>query len=184
MAKLTLKRQTSFGDLSEGWKTVTISNATRGRYDGGGTKYIDINFEEYDEKIKLRAHQKFVKATNEEFCVLSIFRYAGAGFVEAEGDVVDIDDNPKNLIGKKLQVYFFKNAKGYTDISDNVCVAQPMINVAEEWTEEDIKDLKESQTYRIEKYINEYVKPKMNSDSWDTPSSNDSGPPENNDDWD
>ena len=184
MAKLTLKKTSSFGDLSEGWKTVTISSATRGRYPNNGTKYIDINFSEYDDKIKLRAHQKFAKATNEEFSILSIFRYAGAGFTEAEGDVVDIDDNPSNLVGKKLQVYFFKNAKGYTDISENVCVAEPMQNIAEEWTEQDIKELKDTQTYRIEKYINEYVKPKMNSDSWDTPSSNDSGPPESTDDWD
>ena len=179
MAKLTLKRSTGLGDLSEGWKNVTINSAKRGKYDNNGTKYIDITFEEYDEKIKLRAHQKFVKATNEEFCVLSIFRYAGAGFVEADGDIVDIDDDPKNLIGCKLQVYFFKNAKGYTDISDNVCVAGPMKNVAEEWTEEDIKDLKDSQTFRINKYITEYVKPNM------VVSSNDSGPPASeDDDWD
>ena len=179
MAKLTLKRSTGLGDLSEGWKTVTINSAKRGKYDNNGTKYVDITFKEYDEKIKLRAHQKFEKATGLEFCVLNIFRYAGAGFVESDGDVVDINDDPKHLIGSKLQVYFFKNAKGYTDISDNVCVAGPMKNVAEEWTEEDIKDLKDSQTFRINKYITEYVKPNM------VVNSNDSGPPvSEDDDWD
>ena len=185
MAKLTLKKSTGLGDLSQGWKTVTINGAKKGRYDNNGTKYIDITFEEYDEKIKLRAHQKFIKATNEEFCIGNIFRYAGAGIQEAQDGVAEIDTKtPSHLIGKKIQVYFFKNAKGYTDISDNVCVAEPMKNIAEEWDEAGIKELKSEQTYRIEKYINEYVKPKANSDSWDAPSSNDSGPPEDNDDWD
>ena len=43
------------GGYDEGWKTVTISSAKKGRYDNAGTKYIDITFEEYDEKIRLRA---------------------------------------------------------------------------------------------------------------------------------
>ena len=80
MAVLTVKKGANqFADLSTGWKEVTIVGAKRGQYDNNGTKYIDITFEGYPENVKLRAHQKFNKKTNEEFVVLNIFRNANAG---------------------------------------------------------------------------------------------------------
>ena len=185
MAKLTLKKTTDLGDLSPGWKKVTISGAKRGSYDfGEKKKFIDITFEGYAENVKLRAHQKFNKTTKEEFCIANIFRYANAGISEVDGDQVEIDTSPENLIGKELQVYFYKNAKGYTDISDNVVPAGPFKNIAEEWTAEEVEGFKKT-TYnnRIAPYISKFSN--GNSGSWDAPSSNDSGPPvSEDDDWD
>ena len=113
-----------------------------------------------------------------------IFRYANAGISEVDGDQVEIDTSPENLIGKELQVYFYKNAKGYTDISDNVVPAGPFKNIAEEWTAEEVEGFKKT-TYnnRIAPYISKFSN--GNSGSWDAPSSNDSGPPvSEDDDWD
>ena len=121
MALLTLKRTENLGDLTPGWKTITVVAAKKGKYDGeNGTKYIDIMFEGYSENIKLRAHQKVYKKTGEEFCIGNIFRYANAGIEESDGKQVKLDLSPKNLVGKSFQAYFYKNKKGYTDISDKV----------------------------------------------------------------
>ena len=183
MAKLTLKKTQDLGDLTPGWKTVTISGAKKGSYDfGEKKKFIDITFEDYSENVKLRAHQKFNKTTKEEFCIGNIFRYANAGIKETDGDQVEIDTAPKNLVGKSLQVYFYKNAKGYTDISDNVVPAGPFKNIAEEWTEEEIEGFKKT-TYnnRIAPYISQFSN--SNGAPWE--SSNDTGPPvSEDDDWD
>ena len=185
MAVLTLKRTQSLGDLTPGWKTLTVVAAKKGKYDSGeGKKYIDIMFEGYSENVKLRAHQKINKTTKEEFCIGNIFRYANAGIEEADGEQAKINTSPKNLIGKTFQAYFFKNKKGYTDISDNIVPAAPFKNIAEEWTQEQIDELKKD-TYhnRILPYISQFSNGSTN--SWDAPSSNDTGPPvSEDDDWD
>ena len=177
MAVLTVKKSANiYADLSTGWKEVTIVGAKRGQYENGGTKYIDITFEDYPENVKLRAHQKFNKTTKEEFVVLSIFRNANAGVKEVakseDGEFrVDIDDNPANLVGKKLNVYFYKNAKGYTDISDRT-VPTVFENALDKYTEDDIVGLKR---YTYENRIKPFIT-QANSDEWDAPSSN--GAPE------
>ena len=181
MAVLTLKRQ-SLGDLTPGWKTLTVVAAKKGKYEGGeGKKYLDIMFEGYAENVKLRAHQKFNKTTKEEFCIGNIFRYANAGIEETDGDQVEINTTPKNLIGKELQVYFYKNAKGYTDVSDNTAPAVPFENAVEKWTEERIEKHKKYAEGRTKQFA------KVNTDDWDAPSANgaDTGPPvkEDEDDW-
>ena len=185
MALLTLKRTENLGDLTPGWKTVTVVAAKKGKYDSGeGKKYIDIMFEGYSENVKLRAHQKFNGTTKEEFCIGNIFRYANAGIEETDGNQAKIDTSPKNLIGKSFQAYFFKNKKGYTDISDNIAPAAPFKNIAEEWTQEEIDSLKKA-TYhnRIVPYIAQFSN--GSTDSWDSPKSGDAGPPvSEDDDWD
>ena len=185
MALLTLKRTENLGDLTPGWKTITVVAAKKGKYDGeNGTKYIDIMFEGYSENIKLRAHQKVYKKTGEEFCIGNIFRYANAGIEESDGKQVKLDLSPKNLVGKSFQAYFFKNKKGYTDISDNIVPATPFENIAEKWTQEEIDGLKKD-TYhnRILPYISQFSN--GNKDNWDTPDSHDTGPPvSEDDDWD
>ena len=186
MAVLTVKKSANqFADLSTGWKEVTIVGAKRGQYDNNGTKYIDITFEGYPENVKLRAHQKFNKKTNEEFVVLNIFRNANAGVKEVaeseDGEFrVEIDDTPANLIGKKLNVYFYKNAKGYTDISDRT-VPTAFKNALDEYTEEDIANLKK---YTYENRIKPFTT-QAGDDSWDAPSSNGSAeaPTETDANW-
>ena len=173
MAVLTVKKSSNqFADLSAGWKEVTIVGAKRGQYDNEGTKYIDITFDGYPENVKLRAHQKFNKKTNEEFVVLSIFRNANAGIKEVaeseDGEFrVEINDDPANLIGQKLNVYFYKNAKGYTDISDRT-VATVFKNALDEYTQEEItKLMKYTYENRIKPFITQ-----TDSDSWNPSSSN------------
>ena len=173
MAVLTVKKGANqFADLSTGWKEVTIVGAKRGQYDNEGTKYVDITFEDYPENEKLRAHQKFNKTTKEEFVVLSIFRNANAGVKEVaqseDGEFrVEIEDDPVNLIGKKLNVYFYKNAKGYTDISDRT-VPTVFKNALDEYNEEEIANLMK---YTYENRIKPFIT-QSNSDGWDAPSSN------------
>ena len=185
MAVLTVKKSSNvYADLSTGWKEVTIVGAKRGQYDNNGSKYVDITFEGYPENVKLRAHQKFNKTTKEEFVILNIFRNANAGIKEVaeseDGEYrVEIDDDPKYLIGKTLNVYFYKNAKGYTDISDRT-VPTAFKNALDTFTEDDIVGLKR---YVYENRIKPYVST-IATDSWDSPSVNgDSGPPEETDDW-
>ena len=174
MAVLTLKRTQSLGDLTPGWKTLTVVAAKKGKYDSGeGKKYIDITFDGYPESVKLRAHQKFNKKTNEEFVVLNIFRNANAGVKEVaqseDGEFrVEIDDSPENLIGKKLNVYFYKNAKGYTDISDRT-VPTVFKNALDEYTQEDIDNLMK---YTYENRIKPFIT-QSSPDTWDA-SSNES----------
>ena len=173
MPVLTVKKSSNiYADLSTGWKEVTIVGAKRGQYENGGTKYIDITFEDYPENVKLRAHQKFNKTTKEEFVVLSIFRNANAGVKEVaqseDGEFrVEIEDDPVNLIGKKLNVYFYKNAKGYTDISDRT-VPTAFENSLDVFTEDDIVGLKR---YTYENRIKPYIT-QISSDDLDILGSN------------
>ena len=186
MATLTVKK-VAMVDWSPGWKTVTISGAKRGKYEGGdGKKYLDVFFEGYPETIKLRVHQKFNKTTKEEFNISNLFRYANAGIEEVSqtedgGEMmVEINTAPENLAGKKLNVYFYKNAKGYTDISDNVVPGEPYENVVETFTESDIDGLKKyTFTNRIEPYISTF---KADSDSWDKGEGGASAPTDD-EDW-
>ena len=163
MALLTVKK-VAMVDWSPGWKTVVISGAKRGKYEGGdGKKYLDVFFEGYPETIKLRVHQKFNKTTKEEFNISNLFRYANAGIEEAsktdDGSevMVEINTDPVSLIGKKLNVYFYKNAKGYTDISDNVVPGEPFENIVETFKESDLEGLmKYTYSNRIEPYISTF----------------------------
>ena len=187
MGVITIKKNASYADFTEGWKSLVISGAKKGKYDTGNKgKYIDIWFEGYPETVKLRAHAKVRKDTGEEFCIHNIFLNANAGIVEVseseEENRVKIDIDPTLLIGKELQVFFYKNAKGYTDVSDNTAPAVPFENAVEKWTEERIEKQKTYAEGRTKQFA------KVNTDDWDATSSNknDSGPPkvEEEDDWD
>ena len=186
MGVITIKKNASYADFTEGWKSLVISGAKKGKYDTGNQgKYIDIWFEGYPETVKLRAHAKIRKDTGEEFCIHNIFLNSNAGIVEvSEGEEenrVKIDIDPTLLIGKELQVFFYKNAKGYTDVSDNTAPAVPFENAVEKWTEERIEKQKKYAEGRTKQFA------KVNTDNWDSPSDNgaDTGPPtsEEEDDW-
>ena len=188
MAVLTVKKNVEFADYTPGWKVVVIEAAKRGAYDqgtAGGKKYLDLFFEGYPENIKLRVHQKFNKTTNEEFNIANAFRYANAGIKDAsESETemrVEIDITPENIIGKKLNVYFYKKANGYTEVSDNVAPGEPFENIVETFDESRIENFKK---YTFENRIKPYVST-ISSDGWDSPSENgDGGPPEEKEeDW-
>ena len=144
MGVITVKKNVSYADFTQGWKTLVISGAKKGKYDTGNQgKYIDIWFEEENR--------------------------------------VEITIDPTLLIGKELQVFFYKNAKGYTDVSDNTAPAVPFENAVEKWTEERIEKQKKYAEGRTKQFA------KTNTDKWDDPSANgnDTGPPkiEEDDDW-
>ena len=159
MAVITIKKNQDFTDYSVGWKELTIISAEKGKYDNEkATKYIDLRFESYPENMKLRLHQKFNKTTKEEFCVTRAFRYTNTGIkeiAESEGDYrVEIDTNPEHLIGQKINGYFYKNEKGYTDISDNILPAKSFENQIEKWDE---KKIEESKSYTFKNNIKPYI---------------------------
>ena len=104
-------------DLPTGWKTITISNATDG--DWNGTRYIDLHFEGLPESVKCRIWSKENEETKEDFGIGNLFHYADAGLTEVDGGVT-IDDNTNHLKGKSLNVFFYENENGYTDAAQRV----------------------------------------------------------------
>jgi len=178
MALLKVKKTEGFVAPSDGWHEVTIASVERGMYPAGTkTKYIDIRFEEFPEQVKLRVHQAFSKEDNSEWKVLSVFRYANAGISEilvtegGEEGQMDIDDDPANLIGCKLNVYVYRNAKGYTDISENVAPAA----FSNDWESYSKSEVEEKKKIIYESQIKSYISDKRfkeNEDSWDSLSSN------------
>lgn len=146
MAVITVKKgNNNFADYSVGWKSLEIESAEKGAYDNG-TKYMDVFFVGYPANCKLRLHEKHNKKTKEEFNITRAFRYANAGITEvaeSEGDFrVNIEVEPYHLVGESLTVYFYKNKKGYSDISDNVLPGLPFKNEIEDWTQDQIDDSK------------------------------------------
>ena len=55
-----------------------------------------------------------------------------------------LDDSPAGLKGKSLQVFFYKKANGYSEISAKVVPAVPFKNIVDDITEDRITQLKAS----------------------------------------
>ena len=115
---LTINKTTSYPSLDPGWHTVTIKSAKYGDYNSN--KFIDINFDNYPENLKLRVYESVNKTTGEEWRIGQLFRFANAGISGgldgANGSVVmKIDDDANNLRGKQINVYFYKKGK-YTEV--------------------------------------------------------------------
>ena len=178
------KSESSFVAPTEGWHEVTILSADRGMYPTGNkSKYIDLRFEEFPEQVKLRVHQTF-DDDGAEWKILGVFRYANAGISEifATEDGLEaqmnIDDKPEHLIGCKINVYVYKNAKGYTDISDKVA---PTV-FKNDWEAYDKAGVEEAKKYIYEKKIKTYIADKRYNpdadDSWDAGPPTENGAPE------
>ena len=140
---------TSYG---EGWKTVTISEAKKGDYNG--SLYYDLWFESYPDNLKCRVWEAKNK-DGEEFSIANLFRYSNPDILEEnENDSgkksIKIDDSPMALAGKKLQLLFYKNGNGYTEVAQKVVPAKPFQNVIDNITEDKIEGMKQS----AERYIN------------------------------
>ena len=119
------------GKFDEGWHELVISSAEYGVYKGSDTekKYVDLLFEGYPENMNLRIYEVINKTTNEEFKIASLFKYANAGIMGVLKDptgkrpVIQYDDEASGLVNKKVNVYFYKEAKtgkGYTRMYDNI----------------------------------------------------------------
>ena len=145
-------------DYSPGWKTVTISRAAYGVFNG--IQYLDVWFEGYPENLNARVYAK-KSDSGEEFAIGQVFRFANAGINSAlDGSngkmVIKMDDNPALLAGKTVNAYFYKDDK-YSRILKQFA---PVVfeNVAESFKENDVEYWKG----RAEKYYTDYVKPKLN----------------------
>ena len=103
------------GLWNDGWHEITISEAEYG--DWNDTKYIDIFFEDYPDTFKLRTFEMHNKETHEEFVVAKLFKFANAGIIDLikspDGkEALQYDDDVKHLIGKHINVLFYKEKKG------------------------------------------------------------------------
>ena len=141
---ITVTKSTG-GGYDEGWKTVTISSATKGDY--SGSKYIDLFFEGYPETLKCRVWEAR-SGEGEEFQIANMVRYSNPTVLdELDKDgttAASLDDSPAGLKGKSLQVFFYKKDNGYSEISPKVVPASPFTNIVDDITEERISRLKAS----------------------------------------
>ena len=149
--------QKSGGNYTDGWHTVEVSQAKRGDYNGSG--YIDIWFKDYPETLKCRVWEAR-NQEGEEFSVSNMIRYSNPTIIEegeVNGDtVVTVDDSEESLVGKKFQVLFYKNAKGYTEVAQKVAPAEPFKNIVDDFTSDRIEGIKAS----AEKYLAKRQAPK------------------------
>tara|TARA_Y100001963_G_C6734752_1_gene425782 strand:+ start:93 stop:674 length:582 start_codon:yes stop_codon:yes gene_type:complete len=120
------------GQYNAGWHELTISKAEYGNWkgpDGLAKRYLDVWFQGYPDNMNMRIYETFTKETNEEFKIASLFRFANAGILEILKDptgkkpVIQYDDDAKNLLGKVINVLFYKETKtgnNYSRIFDSV----------------------------------------------------------------
>jgi len=111
MAIKTVTGGVGGADFTPGWKELTIKNAKYGTYNTN--KYIDIWFEDYPENLNCRAYEAINKQTKEEFRIANWFKFANAGIQEvidngSKKPVITYDDDPENLVGTKINVFFYK----------------------------------------------------------------------------
>ena len=128
------------GDWASGWHLVTIHSAKYGDWEGN--KFLNLTFKDYPENFNLRLYAK-IGTNGEEFVIGNLFRFANAGIEEVLDDgsvdttVVKINDDPHNLVGKEINVLFFKKGE-YTEIYSSIA---PTVfkNAAESFTEDDVQ---------------------------------------------
>jgi len=159
MRTLTVKITENKGDMfPAGWHTLCIDTAKYGKFNDA--KFIDISFSEYNAKqIALRIYAKEGE-NGEEFAIGRLFRFANAGITSVsksdDGEaIVTLDDSSDQLIGKKLNIFFYKNAKGYTDCLTNVAPIE-FKNDLETFTAQDVEYWKGKGV----RYYDTYIKDK------------------------
>ena len=157
-------QKTKSNSYAEGWHNVTVSKAVKGEY--GESKYVDLRFETFPDNLKCRVWE----ARNQEgveFSVSNMIRYSNPTIMEegeVNGDIVaKVDDSPEALIGKKFQVLFYKNAKGYTEVAQKVAPSEPFKNIVDNFTDDRIDGIKAS----AEKYMAKRMAPKEDIDTSD-----------------
>ena len=157
MRTLTIKSGGGNNIYSTGWHELIVSKA---KYDEwNGSKCIDVYFDEYPENFNMRIYAK-TGQDGEEFAIGQLFRFANAGISSAlEGPdgtkVVKMDDSPEALIGKKMNVYFYKDGKYSRALSKTAPI--PFENAAESFNPADVDYWKG----RAEDYFTKYVEPKL-----------------------
>ena len=131
MAVKTMAMGGGDGKFNDGWHELAIATAEYGTYKSpnGEKKYLDLTFQGYPENMNLRVYEVTNKQTGEEFKVANLFRYANAGILGVLKDptgtkpVIQYDDEPSGLIGKKINALFYKEQKSgneYMRIFDTI----------------------------------------------------------------
>ena len=165
MRTLKVKKGAKFEDkFPPGWHTLTVLKAKYGTFQD--SKFIDVWFKEYADmpKLSLRIWAK-TGENGEEFAIGRLFRFANAGIKKVsksdDGDaIITIDDNPAELVGNKINVYFYKKGeKKYTEVLSNIAPTE-FSNELESFNASDIEYWKE----KAEDYYKNYVLSKKESD--------------------
>ncbi len=139
--------------LPTGWDVVTINSAVTGDYQG--KKFYDLTFEGIPEACNVRVWESISDfGDKSEYAIANLFRYSNPNIkdeIKGEGDdvAISVDDTPDALIGKRLNVYFFKNNKGYTDASSRILPAEPFQNAISEYSLEWIERKKQEIANKI-----------------------------------
>tara|TARA_Y100001973_G_C5191490_1_gene331290 strand:- start:1482 stop:2006 length:525 start_codon:yes stop_codon:yes gene_type:complete len=159
---MTIKKGSGSGNFKPGWSEVTANKATYGTLENG-SRYIDVWFETYPDSFNLRMYAKTSKA-GEEFAIANLFRFAQAGItevVDSSNDnevVVKIDDSAEQLIGKKFNIFLYKNSDGYYRVLQRIAPVEGE-NTLDTFTENDVNYWKG----KAEAYFTEWVKPNIGS---------------------
>jgi len=154
---LTVKKGSGGSKFSPGWHTATVSTAKYGTWND--TKFLDVCFEGYSDKMNMRVYAKEGK-NGEEFAIGNIFRFANAGIsdgLEGGGGEVTIklDDSEEQLIGKKMNIFLYKD-RDYSRVLSQVAPV-PFVNIVEEFTLDDVIYWKG----RAEAFFTKFVQPKL-----------------------
>ena len=150
MRTLTVKQGGSL--WSTGWHTLTVSTAKYGDYNG--SKFLEIGFKDYPDNFTLRIYAKVGK-DGEEFVIGNVYRFANAGITEVlegtGGDkVVKLDDSAKQMIGKQLNILFYKDGdytRAYSSVAPTV-----FENAIDSFTEKDVEFWKNKAETRFRDY--------------------------------
>tara|TARA_R100000781_G_scaffold70976_1_gene44473 strand:- start:10 stop:537 length:528 start_codon:yes stop_codon:yes gene_type:complete len=154
---LTVKKGNGASIYSPGWHEVTISKALYG--DWNGTKFLDICFEGYAEKMNARIYEKMGQ-DGEEFAIGQVFRFANAGITDAlesaDGSTtIKMNDEPSELIGKTVNIFLYKDGE-YSRVLKQVAPVA-FSNIVEEFKDEDVEYWKG----RAEKFFVDFIEPKI-----------------------
>ena len=150
MRTLTVKQGGSI--WATGWHTLTVTTAKYGDYNG--SKFLEIGFKDYPDNFTLRIYAKVGK-DGEEFVIGNVYRFANAGITEVlegtGGDkVVKLDDSAKQMIGKQLNILFYKDGdytRAYSSVAPTV-----FENAIDTFTEKDVEFWKNKAETRFRDY--------------------------------
>ena len=157
MAIKTMSHSSGKGIWSDGWHTLTISNAEYG--DWNRKKFLDVLFEGYPETFNLRVFEGINKETREEFAISKFFKMANAGIIDIikspDGkQAVQYDDDEEGLINKSINVFFYKeerNGKSFIKAFNQIAPIAQDGNVIS-YSDDDVSFWKRVAEENLEKY--------------------------------
>ena len=165
MAIKTMSMSTGNGQYNEGWHTVTISKAEYGTWkspDGNSKRYIDVWFTDYPDNFNMRVYEVYTKESKEEFKIANLFKNANAGIMSVLKDptgkrpVIQYDDEASGLVGKTINVYFYKeegkDGNQYSRAFDDIApIEQESDHLS--WTTEQVAGIKAAVEKRVAKKL-------------------------------